>query len=1118
MHIARKKRHDCCEVDGLRHSDGGVRGREQVPRPRKNMKARLCLAVLPMLLCHAALAYTTDSNGKIIHTDGSSADVQAAVNAASDGWTVVIPDGAHSWSSGITISGKGIHLKGSGVNTVSISGSASPKISVTKDSTHPVEISGIKFSSGSLKIRVTGSWAARPVIVHDCAFFENLSASMLFLVNGGLIYNCAFTGSGGYNDQAVKVKAQSDDGGQWYSPDTMGLRDSNGERNVYVENCTFTNLLLQCFDFDDYARMVVRNSTFSDSAITSHGADTSAIGLRQMEVYGNRFIFHNFGDCDGSKTPNMDYFIYVRGGTGCIYSNVMDNMSSCAWGNKSEIKLTVYNITRNGGQVPCQTSYPAFHQIGQGHNGSSYFTDPLYIWANSTVTDVGVVQYSPDECGNGQKIANYLQSGRDFITGAARPGYAAYTYPHPLRSSGGTVAPLPATIVASPTSLSVTQNMPVTMTALASGSSPMTYQWQKNQANLPGATAATYSDSSAQSADAGAYRCIAANAYGSATSAVANLNVIVPVAVAPTIITSPQSLTRTVSELASFTVSAGGTAPLSYQWQKNMANIPGATNSTHTIVSVALGDAGAFRCVVANSLGSATSASATLTVSTAAVGRVWYVDQTAGSDSNGGSPSSPWKRCPGMVGWTGSATLLPGDTVYFDLADTWDMGANSSGAGLDLKAGVRYVGNEWNPQGAVYRRAMLRAIGKHEAGVVRIWEDHATHPTWIQGFEINANGYRANLVDINHAFWKTGLTKGVKRVENCVAHSNAGNGLEGDYKYGIIVSDNSSDASGWVANVEILNTKVYNVPRDGICLYPGDRGMISNVVVRGCEIYGTGTDPSYSEGHGLMMKGNVKNSVVEFSYAHDVNSSAVFVNGPEAGSGTGPSGCIVRYNILQTADNNGVIRFYGTGSKGVDIYGNLILPNEAKGGLSFDGCSGTHSVKVYNNTFYNAYVDIGSPSSTGTIDLKNNILYELDDTPLSDPAQKITSHANNLFYRSGGGTLVSRGGISFTAANLTSGFEATGSASNPGFKNAASLPTGFTGVYGVSLAPNSDGLGLLSSSPVISAGANLGASYIGSINTVSRPASSGWAMGAYQLDLSGASAPQIPTGLRILVN
>jgi hypothetical protein len=291
--------------------------------------------------------------------------------------------------------------------------------------------------------------------------------------------------------------------------------------------------------------------------------------------------------------------------------------------------------------------------------------------------------------------------------------------------------------------------------------------------------------------------------------------------------------------------------------------------------------------------------------------------------------------------------------------------------------------------------------------------------------------------------------------------------------------------------------------------------MISNVVVRGCEVYDTGHDPSYSEGHGLLIKGDVRNSVVEFNYSHDVNSSAAFINGPEFGSGPGPSNLQLRYNVLQTADNNGVVRFYGTGSKSVDVYGNVILPNESTGGLSFAGNSGTHNVRVYNNTFYNSFVDLGSPSSTGALDFKNNIIYELDDTPLRDPAAKITSHVNNVFYRVGGGTLVSSGATSYSASNLRTGYEASASFGDPLFKNTTNLPDGFSGQFGIDLAPNRDGLSLQATSPALNAGADLGAGYGGSINSVPRPVGTAWDIGAYES--GGPSQPVVgpPSNLRV---
>ena len=70
----------------------------------------------------------------------------------------------------------------------------------------------------------------------------------------------------------------------------------------------------------------------------------------------------------------------------------------------------------------------------------------------------------------------------------------------------------------------------------------------------------------------------------------------------------------------SFSVTATGTAPLSYQWQKDGVDltdgdrITGATTATLTITGVMESDEGGYRCVVSNSLGMDTSNNATLTV------------------------------------------------------------------------------------------------------------------------------------------------------------------------------------------------------------------------------------------------------------------------------------------------------------------------------------------------------------------------------------------------------------------------------------------------------------------------------------------------------------------------
>ena len=84
---------------------------------------------------------------------------------------------------------------------------------------------------------------------------------------------------------------------------------------------------------------------------------------------------------------------------------------------------------------------------------------------------------------------------------------------------------------------------------------------------------------------------------------------------APSISVPPQNVTTVAGQPATFTVSANGTTPLAYQWQRDGVNIPGATAATYTLPPVTAADNGAqFRVVVSNGLGNVTSAAATLTV------------------------------------------------------------------------------------------------------------------------------------------------------------------------------------------------------------------------------------------------------------------------------------------------------------------------------------------------------------------------------------------------------------------------------------------------------------------------------------------------------------------------
>jgi hypothetical protein len=82
----------------------------------------------------------------------------------------------------------------------------------------------------------------------------------------------------------------------------------------------------------------------------------------------------------------------------------------------------------------------------------------------------------------------------------------------------------------------------------------------------------------------------------------------------PFVITQPTNQTVIVGQTASFSVGAGGTAPLSYQWKFGTSNLLNATNATLTLASVQLTNAGSYSVAIASLYGTTNSASASLTV------------------------------------------------------------------------------------------------------------------------------------------------------------------------------------------------------------------------------------------------------------------------------------------------------------------------------------------------------------------------------------------------------------------------------------------------------------------------------------------------------------------------
>lgn len=82
----------------------------------------------------------------------------------------------------------------------------------------------------------------------------------------------------------------------------------------------------------------------------------------------------------------------------------------------------------------------------------------------------------------------------------------------------------------------------------------------------------------------------------------------------PSISSQPADQTVAVGSTATFSVTAAGAVPLSYQWQLNGSNVSGATASSLILPNVQLTNVGAYSVIVTNFAGTVTSSNATLTV------------------------------------------------------------------------------------------------------------------------------------------------------------------------------------------------------------------------------------------------------------------------------------------------------------------------------------------------------------------------------------------------------------------------------------------------------------------------------------------------------------------------
>ncbi|OFY61642.1 MAG: hypothetical protein A2X04_06070, partial [Bacteroidetes bacterium GWF2_41_9] len=198
------------------------------------------------------------------------------------------------------------------------------------------------------------------------------------------------------------------------------------------------------------------------------------------------------------------------------------------------------------------------------------------------------------------------------------------------------VNPLPA-FTLNPSGATLCEGENIQLMVTATGATPLSYQWQFNAVNIPGANSSTLTLNSLMPANSGAYTCVVtASACGGATStpAVLTVNPIVDISIQPVNTNVCEGTTAILS------VTATGTAPISYQWKYNNANlinggrISGATSNELRISLAEEADEGIYKCEITSGCGSETSSSAILTVDETTAITVQPLSQTIVQGTN----------------------------------------------------------------------------------------------------------------------------------------------------------------------------------------------------------------------------------------------------------------------------------------------------------------------------------------------------------------------------------------------------------------------------------------------------------------------------------------------------
>lgn len=456
---------------------------------RKLATTFLVLVAVALLLAPKASA------ASIAASSCSHADVQAAVDRATNGDEVTIPAGNCSWSSVVVFADKDIAIVGAGIGKtviasyqefvffVHITSQARGAFRFSNMTlTGGVTTDVIKISSGTLAAVPSGRW--RIDNIHFNFRTSQRSAVHVSGVNYGVVDHNVFDWYMGIVIRHSFGLNSEDCSGLGTNYATYAGNFANslpadlGTSNfVFVEDNTFTSYRDDGVPMDVYdssaggGRVVFRYNNVKNGRFYNHWTRGCELAAQVMEVYNNSWTLGGNSNADPGQVAR------VEGGTGVFFNNystynngapyiILDDRRSGGFGGPvgGEAGPGTWGYcdgTRkwdgNAGD-PAAPGWPCLGQIGRAPGVSlaalaagtaKQASSPFYLWNNGTDPGCATGGACKNSIGAYPEPGSYIRNTPhpngevDYMdNNTPKPGYVPYRYPHPL-VTGSPTSPAP---------------------------------------------------------------------------------------------------------------------------------------------------------------------------------------------------------------------------------------------------------------------------------------------------------------------------------------------------------------------------------------------------------------------------------------------------------------------------------------------------------------------------------------------------------------------------------------------------------------------------------------------------------------------------------------------------